>query len=268
MLQNVSVFSPVSRSGSYAPCPVNTSISPALSATSPVARSLCASGAKTPDFGSPFPESSHANRFNGYKKAISPVLQDAVPSHSSPSTWRHLQGEDVFTAQWEQEKKAYSKDAFAGSKLQNEHATVCEKGVNIYRALLKVALSPGYVTTGEKEKLKRYRTIHEISTQDHQDVLDDLKWSSEEFERGYQQLNEDLFGYELLLRKELRNGRLSSTGAMKLRYYRASAGVNMDAHLAILKNLGWTLEEFEAGVKSNTHAGKTQSLLSQCEVYT
>jgi len=268
---NTSVLSPISRCGSCTPTPTLKSNSPVLSVgASPVSRSLCTSPVSSPLSRSPLPFwGSRKNSVDGGETPPA-ALKGTVNTRKYSSKWTDFEQESAFTAQLNHDSSAKGQNKLSLTFQPNldSNTIFCEKGIDVYRTLLKLVLSSGYITSGEKEKLKRYRTAHQISTKDHQDLLDDLKWSSEEFKRGYQRLDEDLLGYEQLLRKELRNGRLSHTGSMKLRRYRASAGVNMDTHLTILKNLGWTGEEFEAGLKSSSYDGKEESSPSECEVHT
>lgn len=75
-----------------------------------------------------------------------------------------------------------------------------EQSLARYKAILKNMLSHPDYLNARKDKLTKYREIHQVSDQDHANALQDIGWTLAEFEAGVKegQLDEDALELEKL----------------------------------------------------------------------
>ncbi|CAB1116594.1 unnamed protein product [Ectocarpus sp. CCAP 1310/34] len=155
----------------------------------------------------------------------------------------------------------------AGAALQNAISADLTRKVDQsrgpeerYRLLLTEALDGGVITPIEKKKLNRYRDMHGISPEEHQELLKEHEWREEEFEAGFQKGvaprdgSKHFLKYEALLRRELAKGKVEDDGRQSLREFRTRAGIDAQEHLIALEKQGWTADDYEVGAKGKAAA--------------
>jgi hypothetical protein len=114
-----------------------------------------------------------------------------------------------------------------------------------------------HADTKDIADLAKFRSINNIPDPDHDRVLQEVLIEQEKLDR--QRVAEKIQDtatakqYRFLLKNELQKPRGISDSARKtLREYRLTHQISADAHLALLQDFGWTLDEFEMGRRLTT----------------
>lgn len=131
------------------------------------------------------------------------------------------------------------------------HAEERSRTLRLYEHMLHGAMMDGELNDKEKDNLAEFRQKNSINDQEHVQLIRDLGWTMAEFEAGSKGGPElpVLEEYYDMLDGELRSGSLTPQGRSKLRQYRMYYLVTSDKHLDFLAQLGWTMDEYEAGRK-------------------
>ncbi|CAM9365156.1 unnamed protein product [Ectocarpus fasciculatus] len=124
-----------------------------------------------------------------------------------------------------------------------------------YRMLLEETLEGGEINQTEKRKLQRYRELHGIVLEEHTFMLAERGWTEEEFEVGFQQGvaprqgSQHFIKYEALVQRELAKGEVKPESKLYLLNFRKHAGIDAQEHILALGKQGWTVDDYEVGVK-------------------
>lgn len=131
-----------------------------------------------------------------------------------------------------------------------------------YRQLLLTSLTGGELMPMEKQKLKRYRDIHGISSGEHDSMLNQLGWSKQEYAAGYHHdsITKAFAKYEEMLAKSLAGKKLSDENRVALRRFRVQNGIDPQEHLLALNKLGWSYEAYESGERSHPAPAPRQTM--------
>eukprot|EP00981_Chlorochromonas_danica_P008054 scaffold1946_cov188-Ochromonas_danica.AAC.17 len=121
-----------------------------------------------------------------------------------------------------------------------------------YKQLLLGATSDGQVADHVKLMLKNVRDRWGISESDHLNLLRGLGWSAAEYNTGFLGVKslESLHRYETLLKNELADG-LTDESRIRLRHFRQMHHLSSAVHVTALRRLGWTLDDYEAGIRTS-----------------
>uniref|UniRef100_A0A7S3HEK0 Cyclic nucleotide-binding domain-containing protein n=1 Tax=Spumella elongata TaxID=89044 RepID=A0A7S3HEK0_9STRA len=133
-----------------------------------------------------------------------------------------------------------------------------------YKLMLSGAVSGGEMSDTSKQILADFRAKHQISQKDHFALLEGFGWSSHDFSSGFKgapliSIQEEYFAQ---LRQALEHSHevpLTEEARTELRVFRLRNGINSSAHLAALKKLGWTVDEFEIGSQNPDHASAKET---------
>jgi len=128
-----------------------------------------------------------------------------------------------------------------------------------YRCLLEGALLEGRVGEVVKTMLEHYRSKHDIDHKRHLQILEELGWTAQEFDQGYQHQKVALKEYLGLLNAETKKGKISDKAKERLRKFRSLVGIDVEDHLMSLAQVGWTLDEYEAGKKDKKSSNASLS---------
>jgi CRP-like cAMP-binding protein len=131
------------------------------------------------------------------------------------------------------------------------HAEERSRTLRLYEQILHGAMMDGELNDKDKDNLTEFRQKNGISDQEHVHLIRDLGWTLAEFEIGQKGGPElpILEEYYEMLDGELCSGSLTPQGRSKLRQYRMYYLITSDKHLDFLAQLGWTMDEYEAGRK-------------------
>jgi len=163
----------------------------------------------------------------------------------------------------------FSADMFQALKHTNEDIDRMAHNKQAYKDLLEMVIADGFVHPNEKRMLRRFREEHNISTLEHEQDLTELGWSVQEFvdsekhpkkpaeikelkrgrsepEKRHMELYFDLL--KLSVVDEITNRRERKI----LAKYAQVHSISTADHEALLRALGWTQEEFEAGRKQES----------------
>eukprot|EP00903_Cladosiphon_okamuranus_P019551 g17982.t1 len=124
-----------------------------------------------------------------------------------------------------------------------------------YRLLLVESLDPGSINPIGREKLQRYREMHNITDEVHKGFLEEQGWTEEEYLAGFQRNKAPRDGsarfleYEALVARELAKGEVKPEARSNLRKFRSQAGIDAQEHLLAIQKQGWTADDYEVGGK-------------------
>ncbi|CAM9459564.1 unnamed protein product [Hapterophycus canaliculatus] len=128
-----------------------------------------------------------------------------------------------------------------------------------YRLLLVESLDPGSINPIGREKLRRYREMHNISDEVHKGFLAEQGWTEDEYYAGFQQSKAPRDGsarfleYEALVARELAKGQVTQEARSNLRRFRSQAGIDAQEHLLAIQKQGWSADDYEAGKPEGEH---------------
>ncbi|CAM9494534.1 unnamed protein product [Ectocarpus sp. 13 AM-2016] len=129
-----------------------------------------------------------------------------------------------------------------------------------YRMLLEEILAGGKINQTEKRKLQRYRETHGVALEEHNFMLAERGWTEEEFDVGFQpgvaprQGSQHFVKYEALVQRELAKGEVKPESKLYLLNFRKHAGIDAQEHILALEKQGWTVDDYEVGVKGMSSA--------------
>eukprot|EP00638_Chattonella_subsalsa_P016018 CAMPEP_0117849618 /NCGR_PEP_ID=MMETSP0949-20121206/21202_1 /TAXON_ID=44440 /ORGANISM="Chattonella subsalsa, Strain CCMP2191" /LENGTH=436 /DNA_ID=CAMNT_0005696861 /DNA_START=498 /DNA_END=1809 /DNA_ORIENTATION=- len=99
----------------------------------------------------------------------------------------------------------------------------------------------------------------DIDHKRHLQILEELGWTAQEFAQGYQHQKVALKEYLGLLNAETKKGKISDKAKERLRKFRSLVGIDVEDHLMSLAQVGWTLDEYEAGKKDKKSSNASLS---------
>lgn len=133
-----------------------------------------------------------------------------------------------------------------------------------YKLMLSGAVSGGEMSDTSKQILADFRAKHQISQKDHYALLEGFGWSSHDFSSGFKDaplmtIQEEYFKLLKQALEPTNEVPLTEEARTELRVFRLRNGINSSAHLAALKKLGWTVDEYEIGSQNPDHASAKET---------
>eukprot|EP01031_Cornospumella_fuschlensis_P037269 gene37269-45248_t len=119
-----------------------------------------------------------------------------------------------------------------------------------YRQLLRGALCQGEVSEQVRGLLQQFRLAQRISPQQHELLLAQEGWTSQEYVAGFKGVQDTqvLRQYVRMVRDECRTG-LSDEGRERLRSFRQQHRLSSAVHMFALREIDWTLDDYELGAR-------------------
>eukprot|EP01035_Chromulina_nebulosa_P018982 gene18982-24795_t len=121
-----------------------------------------------------------------------------------------------------------------------------------YKEILTAILIDGDVTEMKKKFLTEFRNSHNITINEHEALLKELDWTVMDFDNGFKSGSTKLViqEYEKLLSSYVnKQTKISESTKIKLRDFRQKNKLSAEVHLKLLTKYGWSLDEYESGVK-------------------
>jgi len=136
--------------------------------------------------------------------------------------------------------------------------------VQRYQLLISAALMDGEPSEYSKTTLANFRKQHNMTMDDHASVLAKFGWSVQDFDAGFKGAAPPAVHakYLRMLQIALANtdaAPLADDKRTELRVFRLKNGINSSGHLAALRRIGWSVDEYEIGSKNPTHATLKES---------
>ena len=136
--------------------------------------------------------------------------------------------------------------------------------INSYRQayflLLQGCLADGMLNQIEKKFLRDYRTANNVTLEEHTKFLEDLGWTSEDYQRGFKSVEESSpvpvvksalhDTYDRLLSAYVETGTVNDIEKSVLIMYRHDNHIEPEYHEEALRKVGWTKKEFDRGRKT------------------
>lgn len=145
--------------------------------------------------------------------------------------------------------------------------TWIEEPKMIYREVLGAVVIDGEITNKKKDLLRQYRLDYGISDEEHSKCISDLGWTAHDFAMGYQggALAGDITKYGNMLKETLLQHQdkvLSFDEKNKLYRFRKDHNIDGATQLLLLKQFGWTLDDYECGSADHTDRSTVNTVSS------